>query len=170
MARHVRVARGPRRKMLWLQFRPVSATQATGNSSIVFSLNAAALALRPFTLIRSHFQCLVQSDQAAAVEAQNVAFGLAVVSDEAVAAGAAAVPTPLLQMGSSLWFAHQLMMTMDSRTVDLSKPAGIINIDSKAARKVDVGSDIIVVLENESIGGSGGSITFVGGRILVKTN
>ena len=169
MARNrVMHTRGAKRKSLWLQFKPLSAT--VGAQSLIFSLNAAALALRPFTIVRTHFSVLMFSDQAAAVEQQNGAIGLAVVSDEAVAVGITAVPTPLAQLGSSLWFAHQLLMSQSSHQVDLTLPPGRWEIDSKAQRKVEVGSDVIVVMDNETIGGSATYIAFVGGRILIKTN
>ena len=67
--RHLPVRSGSKRKTLWLEFQPVLATtDAAGEAVLVFSLNAAALALRPFTIVRTHFEVMVTSDQAAAVE------------------------------------------------------------------------------------------------------
>ncbi len=108
------------------------------------------------------------SDQAAAIEQQAVALGLAVVSDQAVAVGVTAVPTPVTDMASPLWFVHQLLFGEESALTDRTKPQTRISIDSKAMRKVEVGQDMVIVLENGGIGS--GSITRIGGRILVKNN
>ena len=96
-----------RRLTTWFQFSPAETTVASGASAIVFTLNAAALALRPFTVVRSHFLIWLLSDQAASQERQMAAMGIAVVSDQAVAVGATAVPTPITEAGSHLWFLHQ---------------------------------------------------------------
>ena len=87
----------------WFQFQPIRVTGAAGGT-IMFSLNAAALALRPFTIVRSRFEVGIISDQTAATEDQLGAIGMAVVSDQAVAVGVTAVPTPITDMGSDLWF------------------------------------------------------------------
>ncbi len=60
------------------------------------------------------------------------------------------------------------MFAEESSVTDLAKPSGQFSIDSKAMRKVEVGQDIIVALETASAGG--GAISFVGGRILIKTH
>jgi len=156
------------RKSLWLALQPAAVTLASGASNLVFSLNAAALDLRPFTIVRTRLELMVISDQAAAVEQQIGALGVAVVSDQAVGVGITAVPTPITDIGSSLWFAHALALGQASQTVDNSNPPTRISIDSKAMRKVEVGSDMIVTLELSAIGA--GAQFFVGGRILVKTN
>jgi len=159
-----------KRKSLWLGFQPVSVSINTATSTLLFSLSAAALALRPFTIIRSHFEVMVRSDQSAALEAQVTAIGLAVVSDQAVSVGVTAVPTPITELGSSLWFVHRLMFGESNSLIDLVKPQLNVAIDSKAMRKVEVGSDIVVVIENASVGGSGGAIILTSGRMLIKTN
>ncbi len=77
-----------RRETTWFEFQPAEATIGTaGDSVLLFSLNAAALALRPFTIVRSRFMAAIRSDHAAAIEHQLGAVGLAVVSDQAVAVG-----------------------------------------------------------------------------------
>ena len=164
------VVRAAKRKFLWLQFAPSEATSGVGMAQLFFSLNAAALALRPFTIVRSHFEVMVRSDQEAAVETQIAAIGLAVVSDQAVAVGITAVPTTLTEAGSSLWFMHRFLFGEENSLFNLLKPTPTWALDSKAMRKVEVGSDLVVVGENGNVGGSGGIITTVAGRILIKTN
>ena len=57
-----------KRQTSWFQFVGADVTMTVTGGTIIFSLNAAALALRPFTVIRSHFELQLQSDQAAAIE------------------------------------------------------------------------------------------------------
>jgi len=134
----------------------------------MFSLNAAALALRPFTIVRTRMELQLRSDQAAAIEFQRASFGLAVVSDQAVAVGVTAVPTPFTDMGSDLWFVHQNLWGDESNLTDRTRPSTYVTIDSKAMRKVDIGQDIVVVAEFGT--GGGGAILGAAGRMLVKVN
>ena len=158
------------RETTWVGFQPLETTVAVSTVVLVFTLNAAALALRPFTVVRSHFMISVRSDQAAAAEVQRCAMGLAVVSDQAVAVGATAVPAPITESPSHLWFLHTLLFAASSSVVDLARPEGLFSIDSKAMRKVEVGSDIVLVLENGAAGISAGAVITVGGRMLVKNS
>ncbi len=59
----VRVVRtATRREMVWL-FIQVGTTTITGSSTtLLASFNAAALALRPFTIVRTRFLFVVHSD------------------------------------------------------------------------------------------------------------
>ncbi len=125
----------------WFEFQPVEATLVAVGGTIFFSLNAAALALRPFTVVRSRFLVSIASDQVAASETQVGAVGLAVVSDQANAIGVTAVPTPITDMGSDLWFVHQLLyneMIFGSAIGFQTQAQRIYEIDSKAMRKVDI--------------------------------
>ena len=159
---------GPKRKTLWLDFVMGENTVASG-AVLVASLNAAALALRPFTVVRSHVALSIRSDQAAAIEHQNAAFGMAVVSDQSVAIGVTAVPTPVVDSFSSLWMLHTYIIGDESALTDRTRPATNLMIDSKAMRKVELGQDLIFVLEH--VNGVGqGFIMSSGGRILIKTN
>ena len=173
MARRREFARGAAaigkaRLTTWMQFEPTAITMTAAGGTIAFSLNAAALALRPFTVVRSHFELALRSDQAGAVETQAIGFGIAVVSDEASAVGAAAVPTPVTQAASGLWFVHQFVFSDESSLTDRTRGSTKRSIDSKAMRKVEVGQDIVVVGELGAIGG--GAVLSIAGRMLVKNN
>jgi len=111
----------------------------------------------------------IATDQSSTLEDQVVGFGLAVVSDEAVAVGVSAVPTPITEMASHLWFLHTILFADASNVAASVRPATRRSIDSKAMRKVEVGSDIIVVAEVPA-GVSDGTEITVGGRMLVKNN
>ena len=134
-------------------------------------MNAAALALRPFTIVRTRFQIMVTSDQVIASEDQGGALGMAVVSDQATAIGVSAVPTPITDMGSDLWFVHQqyhTAFTLVSGVGFDGRSGQVVDIDSKAMRKVDIGQDVVIVAESDTP--SSGYDFTVGGRMLIKVN
>ena len=156
--------RTQRRKMQWL-FLDFGITQHSAASAILIaSLNAAALALRPFTIVRSHIALFQMSDQGIASEVQSLAFGLTIVSDQAVAAGVASVPAPAANQESD-WLLHQWMLSNATDFTDSTVPGIQFQSDSKAMRKVDVGSDLVVV--SESVTASGVRLSSAG-RILIK--
>jgi len=89
------------------------------------------------------------TDNGAAVEQQIGAFGAIVVSDPAVAIGITAIPGPGVgsEGGDDGWFIHQ---TFASRTIvaNTDMESRMIEIDSKAKRKLDDGFTIAFVVEN----------------------
>jgi len=161
---------GMRRETLWLfASESVSALALATTAVISNSLNAAALAMRPFTVVRSRIHLSLTSDQTAGSEDQVAAFGIAVVSDQAVAIGVTAVPTPVTDLGSDLWLAHQYM----TASIGLNTAVGFdsqfatnFDLDSKAMRKVEEGQDLVLVKERGT-NGDGVSL-FSAGRILIK--
>ena len=148
----------------------ITGFSATGGT-ILFSLTAAELALRPFTIIRTRLQVGIISDQTAAGEFQIGALGVEVVSDQAAATGVTAVPTPITDMASDFWMVHQLLYNSFVFASGVGfQDDGLhqYEIDSKAMRKVNVGEDVLVV--GEFSGAASGFTMHVGGRILVKLN
>ncbi len=141
-----------RRQTLWLaDTDPTGFTLlAAGTAVLQNSLNAAALSLRPFTVVRSRGLLSIISDQQTASEEPLGAVGGIVVTDQASAAGVASVPTPSSE-SSSDWFFYEYFC---STAVLLSSVGWVeptvmnVPIDSKAMRKVDLGEDLIMVLEN----------------------
>ena len=99
-----------RRESLWTDLAPAALTMSASGGTISHTPNAALLALRPFTVVRSRGAMYLRSDQSAAVEFQTAAWGGCVVSDEALAIGVTAVPTPVTELASDLWFIHQFIM------------------------------------------------------------
>jgi len=170
MARgHRPIVRSSKRLSIWLQFNPVSTTLSAATSvAAIFSLNAAALALLPFTIVRTRFQLRLGTDQASSLETQSCAVGLATVSEQAVAVGVTALPTPVTESGSSLWFAHQYIFGEQSDKTGDVRRGSTAEMDSKAMRKVVVGQDLVVMAEGGGVGA--GMIIVIGGRILIKTN
>ena len=166
--RHQVVRRGvsQKRSSTWLFIGFAKTTLTAAGGTIIAGLNAAALALRPFTIVRTHIQMLVSSDQAAAIEFQMGALGIEVVSEQASVAGVAAVPTPVTQMGSEFWLAHQVFMGDESNITDRTRNASHFAIDSKAMRKVTEAEDVLIVAEFDATGG--GMDLFTAGRMLIK--
>ena len=161
---------GRRRESLWIPFVWTNSTILSNAVNLLISLNAAALALRPFTIVRSRGIMQLRSDQAAGTEAQAVNYGHIVVSEEAVTAGVASVPTPLSEAGSDWHVYEQLASSFVlSSAVGIDAAAGVMKtFDSKAMRKVDFGEDLIAVAEVPATGISEGVIFRTQARVLVK--
>ncbi len=159
-----------RRDTLWVFIAEIQSTLASAGSAVMTNIpNAALLATVPFTVVRVRGQMHVRSDQVVTTETQQVAWGAAVVSDQSVAIGVTAVPTPFTDMGSDLWFTHQ-MLTNQFLLVSgdgMNPSAGrLIEIDSRAMRKVEEGQSPIFVLENSTL--SAGTVTITAARMLIK--
>ena len=166
----VRRGNAMRREMLWFggAFTATAIASASG-SVLMTSLNAAALAFRPFTIVRNHAYLHINSDQVGVSENYSVAFGKAVVSDQAVDVGITALPTPVADNASDLWFFHQILMSrfLFADGTGLSPNIGIGgSFDSKAMRKVEDGQDVVSVVETTAI--SSGVDVFQFYRMLVK--
>ena len=163
---------GRRRETIW--FGGTAFTQAiatTTSVALVQSLNAAALALRPFTIIRTRGVIRVRSDQNGANEDYGASFGKAVVSDQASAVGVTAVPTPTTESASDLWFVYEFVMgQLQVPTAVGAYEAGVERIiDSKAMRKVEDGQDLVSVIEGPGAGFSSVGASISGfTRTLVK--
>ncbi len=159
------------RETTWFSTPPTVFNVAAGSALQGFSLNAAALAKRPFTILRTHFHVGWISDQIIASEAQFGAVGMCIVSSQAAAIGVTAVPTPLTDIGSELWYLHQVLtsfFTFSSAVGTDSQGMTSIDIDSKAMRKVNEGEDALIVFENAASPNSEGIDYLVAGRFLIK--
>ena len=159
-----------RRQTLWVGLSEVDQVLAAANTAVLtHSANAALLALRPFTIVRTHISWFCSSDQTGAQEVYQTALGFCVPTDQAVAIGVTAVPTPFTDLGSDMFLVHSISA---GRFIFISgvgvHPTGgiLTTIDSKAMRRVEDDSDIAVVIENSGV--SLGSRNIIAGRVLVK--
>ncbi len=160
---------GPRRETEWASLAvDVDTITAPSTAVLVGSLNAAALALRPFTVVRVRGFWFVSDDQEAVTENWGCSMGWAVVSDQASAIGVTAVPTPETDKGSDLWFVYEEMYGRFH--LDTAVGHGEIGshgkFDSKAMRKVNGDQDIIVALETPAV--IQGALVLMGARFLLK--
>ncbi len=158
-----------RRESLWLFGAPTITTLASASQAVLLlSLNAAGLALRPFTIVRTRGLFQVSSDQAATTEEYNASVGSAVVSDQASAIGITAIPTPETDRSSDLWFVYETIagnFTVSS-AIGLFEAGHERVIDSKAMRKVEDGEDFVTVIETSVV--SSGARVYYSDRVLVK--
>ena len=162
--------RPPARSNVWLSLQVDLASVGTGSvATLISTFNAAALALRPFTIVRTRGVLTVVSDQAVASEFVQGVFSMQVVTAVAAAAGVASVPTPLTETDADYHvyqpFANSFI---DATTVGFHEQSGqgmSWMIDSKSMRKVGVDDDCAMVVEGV---GSNGFNVAVGGRMLIK--
>ena len=157
-----------RRESSWLSID--AAANSVDNSVVLtHTMTAAELARRPFTVVRTRMTVSIATDQLSADESQVGAIGLCVVSSQAVAIGVTAVPTPLTDLASDLWFVHQPLlseMILNTAIGFDSNGGHVYEIDSKAMRKVNDDEEIIVVVEGS--GAFQGAIIKTVGRLLIK--
>ncbi len=161
---------GARRSTTWISIPFFIDSEVAAGGAIVASLGADALAMRPFTIVRTRMDFQVISDQIAADEVQVGAIAMAVVSDQASAVGVTAVPTPVTDVDSDLFYAYQAFFS------DLTFGSGIgfantgtrWTLESKAMRKVNDDQDVILVHELSTVGS--GWTLMAGGRFLVKNH
>ena len=172
MARHVFNSRRSKtaRLTMWI-FGAAAADTLSGAGSEVITgtLNAAALALRPFTIVRVRGIIGISSDQGVAAEDQSAAYAMAVVSEQAAAVGVTAVPTPTAEQGSDLFFVYEDLVA----SMFVASNSGVIpnfmtsrTFDSKAMRKVNDDQDLAVVKSNTAL--SDGTVVYDRFRMLIK--
>ena len=171
MARKLFVRRDGRtakRQTFWLGGTFVRTTLGGASTGVIMtSLSAAALALRPFTIIRTRGIAEFHSDQVAAAENMEAVVAHAVVSDQAFAVGITAVPTPSTDSDSDLFYQFDPWASR----MELITAAGFnyspqIVIDSKAMRRVDQGEQPLQIIETGV--GSSGVIVTTFFRTLIK--
>ncbi len=92
---------------------------------------------------------LVHSDQEAANEAYQGALGFQVVTDLAVAAGAASIPGPVTDADDDGWFVWQAFGGASMATSSAER-GRLFNFDSRAMRRIEPGQTVAVMYENAS--------------------
>ncbi len=107
------------------------------------------------TVRRTHVMLSVVSDQNAALEQQNGAFGMMIVSDLALAAGAASIPGPVTDASDDGWFVWFGVSQANAGFIGGAVTGSLVDsyvFDSKAMRKVADGFSIAVMYESLSQG------------------
>ncbi len=145
----------------------VTATTIVGSSATLFStLNAAALLLRPFTILRSRILISIRSDQVATSEFAAGVYAKQVVTESAAAAGVASVPTGISESNADFYVYQPLFHWFSIFTAVATNAPGDSQymIDSKAMRKVKADDDIATTIELRT---TPGAIVATEGRTLV---
>ncbi len=138
----------PRRATQWLGSTDETAmTQLAAGTTILDQSLAFA---EPATIVRTRGGILLISDQAASAEQAHGALGMLVLSDEALAIGVTAVPKPMTNNDSDLWFLWEPWAIGLTPASDVDVGSNWISFDSKAQRKVNDGTSVAVVIENQS--------------------
>ena len=140
---------GQRRQTSWAAGPDESAftSVAAAGVDLQSSANAALLQLRPFTIVRTIGLVTITTDQEAGSEDYFGAFGLCVVSDQASAAGAGSIPTPITESSSDLWLAFTFCAGVGG---SLSRNSQTFVLESRGMRKVEEGQDVVSLFENGS--------------------
>jgi len=159
-----------RRDTLWIAIAPTNTNITASSTATLFTgFGAAQLTQRPFTVIRTHVELHVASDQEISDEAQQVVYGLAIVSSQALAIGVTAGPTPYTDAGSDMFFYWQSLTSrfLLGTAVGFSGDFGVRkDTESRAMRKVEEGQDLFGSVESSSI--SSGFNVIKSGRMLLK--
>ncbi len=141
---------GARRLTEWgaFSFPTDFATLAASTGTIV----GGFVAEDPETVVRCRGSLVVQSDQISASERAFGAWGICVVSDQAFAAGFAALPNPVSNPDSDLWLAYGewFCPVTFSSAVGYTPIDKQYIIDSKAMRKVNPDQTLAVIMANAS--------------------
>ena len=160
---------GRRREMVWLPLSPVNTSFVSSQAVLIASLNAAALAARPFTIVRTKGWIRIVSDQAANTENQYIIVAKIVVKSPAVSAGIASVPTPVTEAGADFFVYEPISAGLIvSSATSVLEAGNQRSYDSKAMRKVQDDEDVITLAETPATGISEGLTLFQSDRILIK--
>jgi len=169
-ARHFTSGGKSRRSTVWLAQKPlIDVAAAADSATFISALDTFGKSLLPFTIVRTHVALRVRSDQLSASESYQMGFGGSVVSDQATTIGITAIPNPISDQNSDLFFIHRLEfgeLLLASAVGFEENGAKTIQIDSKAMRKVGPEEDVVFCMETGSV--SGGIIVTTGIRMLVK--
>ena len=154
----------------------VTTLSATGAAFLGSSVIPATEGL---TIVRTRGELLMfLSSASAGLDGFTGAFGLAVVTSEAVAAGIASVPTPVEQADWNGWLYHRFFsitavdaldsgVSDDKDAINAVSAALRIEVDSKAMRKFKVEDRLYAAIEVVEVGTADLRI-FFDSRMLVK--
>ena len=168
--RRSRFVRSAKSTKIWIGAGVGFSAPVASATLLVASLSAAALLLRPFTILRTRMFLHYSSDQQAVGEEPFGSYGQIVVSEQAVAIGVTAIPNPSGVSGDpeADWFVWQAVSSRIkfASAVGFEESVGVqYVIDSKAMRKVDSNQDVVTIFDQESAFGA--SLT-TNGRMLIQ--
>jgi len=157
------------RSNVWVGAGLAISTISSG-TTLLATLNAAALALRPFTIVRTHLAIHYTSDQEAVSEFSQAVLSTQVVTETAAASGVAAIPTPIAETDADflvykpLFSDYQAIVTIGGFQ-DKIGDAQWSQVDSKAMRKVGTDDQVVFVLQQRA---AIGALIALEGRMLIK--
>ncbi len=153
---NVRFARG-RSKKAWFGSSDVGNAIAGGGTKVLLGSISLSNTNIDETLLRTVGMISVRTDQIVASEVQQGAFGMIVVTDLAVAAGAASIPGPLTDIGDDGWFVHVPFLNRFEFVTGAGFDANTAvnkEFDFKSKRRLEEGQSMAIMVETTA--GSGG--------------
>jgi len=163
----------PKRSTFWTGGSLAISRIAPGTLGIYTVITEATLENVPNpTIVRSHLELICTDDESvsAADSAYTLVYGCGVVERNALAAGAAALPSPDTDQDWDGWFVHGAL-TGGAPTSGLTdSPLGVqrATVSSKAMRKVGQDEAVVLIIEPLTVLGTTG-IQFWGiVRFLLK--
>jgi len=94
-----------------------------------------------------------RTDQISAAETQILSYGIAVIEEPAATVGITAVPLPGADAASEAWFYHRFLASdwdfITGVGFDSVGRTHMIEVDSKAMRKLQDNQRIVVVVQNQ---------------------
>ena len=148
-------------------------TQFTGSAITIIGAGVVAL-VGGLTIVRIRglFRMMLQGTVGATGDGFQGALGMCVVSEDAFAVGATAIPDPVTDLSWDGWMYHQIL-SVHSPTAGASGLEGAqsteqsFNIDGKAMRKFDE-SDVLVAIVQLVEAGTVVADVWMDSRVLVK--
>jgi len=141
-----------RRETQWFRSTDISSPVSLAGGAAIIDQSLAGFS-NPITVVRTRGSITIWTDQEANDEDPFGACGMCVVSDQALAIGVSAVPTPITDKDSDLWIMHQYF-GLAFQFVSASGSPGVISqrvdFDSKAMRKIPPDTTLIWAVENAS--------------------
>ncbi len=168
MARRFNVrTRAPRRLTRWAVTQIESPVTVAANAAVLLaSLNAAALALLPFTIVRMRGMIFCSTDQATALEDYGGVFAQVHTTQRATAAGIGSIDNPISDGDSGNFIMYEPVYGKAFITATGATQTQVaFPYDSKAMRKLEVEDDLAIVFE--SFPDFGVDVAIVG-RFLIK--
>ena len=146
---------GPRRQSSWQEGPFGQVVGVSGSSNNIFTTSQQIVA-EGLTLVRTRGQLMVQLVTADALsKGFQYAFGVCMVSENAAGIGVTAVPSPLTDVAWDGWFVYETgwVLAVDSSVSETLGPAShVIDIDSKAMRRLKTTDVMLAMLEVVEIG------------------
>jgi len=151
----------------WSSVSDARTTTAAASTKTLLFANTATVAL-DLTILRIRFILSVESDQVAASEDQIGALGAIVITEDAFAAGATAVPGPVSDPSADFMCFFSFIQRLNVGTAVGLEPQfnTSYNVDVKSRRIVEPDEVLAWVVESGSE--SEGFITSMQGRILTR--
>ena len=157
-----------KRQTQWFASADISSFAALPGGGLLLEQTlseATLLTAVPATIVRTIGHVLVTSDQVAAQEQPFGAMGMAVVTEQARALGITAIPSPIIEEPSDVWFTY-VPWAAQGGPVN-GAPLQVFEFDSRAQRKLEDGMGMVVVFESASAAGIG-ALVLCKFRMLLK--